>query len=126
MEIDRFLQMAGRTTKTLVIATTQTLHTRISSPWIYVGDYNEILSSKEKQGGIPKLLNLMEAFRATFCIADSSTMVFKVTFSLGTMVDMRMHLYRNGLIEHVQRQNGRKSFWKLGCLISKHHTWTMF
>ena len=41
------------------------LHTRISAPWICVRDYNEILSSKEKQGGIPKPLNHMEAFWAT-------------------------------------------------------------
>ena len=41
------------------------LHTRISAPWICVGDYNEILSSNEKQGGVPKPLNHMEAFRAT-------------------------------------------------------------
>ena len=38
------------------------LHTRISAPWICVGDYNEILSSDEKQGGVPKPLNHMEAF----------------------------------------------------------------
>ena len=41
------------------------LHTRISAPWICVGDYNEILSSDEKQGGVPKPLNHMEAFWAT-------------------------------------------------------------
>ncbi|XP_050280935.1 pentatricopeptide repeat-containing protein At1g08070, chloroplastic-like [Quercus robur] len=41
------------------------LHTRISTPWLCVGDYNEILSSNEKQGGVPKPLNHMEAFRAT-------------------------------------------------------------
>ena len=41
------------------------LHTRISTPWLCVGDYNEILSSDEKQGGVPKPLKHMEAFQAT-------------------------------------------------------------
>ncbi|XP_075653649.1 uncharacterized protein LOC142624031 [Castanea sativa] len=41
------------------------LHTRILAPWICVGDYNEILSFEEKQGGIPKPLNRIEAFVAT-------------------------------------------------------------
>ena len=41
------------------------LHTRSSTPWICVGDYNEIMASNEKQGGLPKPLNQMQVFWAT-------------------------------------------------------------
>ncbi|XP_075675168.1 uncharacterized protein LOC142644435 [Castanea sativa] len=39
------------------------LSSRFSAPWLYVGDYNEILVSEEKQGRIPKPLHLMLDFR---------------------------------------------------------------
>ena len=35
------------------------LHNRNSTPWICVGDYNEILALNEKQGKLPKPLNQM-------------------------------------------------------------------
>lgn len=41
------------------------LHTRHSPPWLCVGDFNESLTFKEKQGGLPKSLNLMQAFWAS-------------------------------------------------------------
>lgn len=41
------------------------LHSRCSFPWLGCGDFNEILCSEEKQGGIPKLLQPMQKFRAT-------------------------------------------------------------
>ncbi|XP_075663398.1 uncharacterized protein LOC142632978 [Castanea sativa] len=40
------------------------LHTRDSLPWLCLGDFNEILSSKEKQGRLPRPLRLMEEFRS--------------------------------------------------------------
>ncbi|XP_075670433.1 uncharacterized protein LOC142640244 [Castanea sativa] len=39
------------------------LHSRYSMPWICIGDYNEILSSEEKQGRLPKSHALMQAFQ---------------------------------------------------------------
>ena len=39
------------------------LSSRFSVPWLCVGDYNEILVSKEKQGRIPKPLHLMLDFQ---------------------------------------------------------------
>ena len=39
------------------------LHCRSSLPWLCIGDYNEILTSIEKQGRIPKPNRLMEEFR---------------------------------------------------------------
>ena len=37
----------------------QHLHSRASMPWICSGDFNEILSSDEKSGGVPKPLGPM-------------------------------------------------------------------
>ena len=39
------------------------LHSRDSMPWLCVSDYNEILSSEEKQGGLPRPPRKMEDFR---------------------------------------------------------------
>ena len=39
------------------------LSTWISSSWVCIGDYNEILSTKEKDGRVPKLMHLMQEFR---------------------------------------------------------------
>lgn len=33
-------------------------------PWVYIGDYNEILSSSEKQGHRPRHPRFMEEFRS--------------------------------------------------------------
>ena len=46
-------------------------------------------------------------------IADWWTWAFKVIFSLGIMVDLETHLCRKGLIEHLPRLSGRKSFYQL-------------
>ena len=35
---------------------------RSSTPWLCIGDYNEILASREKEGGNPKPLQLMNNF----------------------------------------------------------------
>ena len=43
----------------------QHLHSRHSIPWLCLGGFNEILTSKEKQGELQKPLNLMQAFRAS-------------------------------------------------------------
>ena len=40
------------------------LHSRDSLPWICLGDYNEILSSDEKQRRIPRPFRCMEEFRS--------------------------------------------------------------
>ncbi|KAK2662525.1 hypothetical protein Ddye_001099 [Dipteronia dyeriana] len=37
----------------------------VSLPWIFLGDFNEILDSVEKLGGIPKSWNLLSDFRET-------------------------------------------------------------
>lgn len=36
-----------------------------SSPWLCIGDYNEILSSEEKDGCLPRPEHLMQNFRST-------------------------------------------------------------
>ena len=41
------------------------LSTRISSPWVCIGDYNEILSSEETEGRLPRLEHLMQNFSST-------------------------------------------------------------
>lgn len=40
------------------------LHSRYLMPWVCVGDYNEIFSSDERQGRLPKAQALMQAFRS--------------------------------------------------------------
>lgn len=40
------------------------LHSQYSMPWVCIGDYNEILSSEERQGRLPKAHALMQAFRS--------------------------------------------------------------
>ena len=42
------------------------LSTRASTPWLCIGDYNEILSTEEKDGRLPKPMHLMQEFRSTF------------------------------------------------------------
>lgn len=41
------------------------LHTRHSLPWLCLGNFNEILTLDEKQGCIPRPLNLMDEFQTT-------------------------------------------------------------
>ena len=41
------------------------LRSRSLAPWFCCGDFNEILSSEEKQGGLPKPLKQMQVFRET-------------------------------------------------------------
>ena len=41
------------------------LHSRLPDPWLCCGDFNEILHSWEKQGSLPKPLQLMQEFRST-------------------------------------------------------------
>lgn len=41
------------------------LHTRHSFPWLCLGDFNKILTLDEKQGCIPRPLNLMDEFWIT-------------------------------------------------------------
>ena len=41
------------------------LSTWNSSSWVCIGDYNEILSTKEKDGRVPKSMHLMQEFRRT-------------------------------------------------------------
>ena len=45
------------------------LRSRSTLPWVCLGDYNEILSSEEKNGGLPKPLPPMLDFRSAllFC-----------------------------------------------------------
>lgn len=41
------------------------LSTRNSTPWLCIGDYNEILFAEEKDGRLPKPMHLMQEFRST-------------------------------------------------------------
>ena len=41
------------------------LNNQASLPWVYVGDFNEILSSIEKNGELSKPLSMMQAFQST-------------------------------------------------------------
>ena len=46
------------------------LKSRSSAPWLCIGDYNEILASREKEGGRPKSLQLMNNFCNTLLHYD--------------------------------------------------------
>ena len=39
-------------------------------PWVCIGDFNEILSSDEKSGGVPKPLGPMQEFQNTLLHCD--------------------------------------------------------
>jgi hypothetical protein len=39
------------------------LHSQHNIPWVLIGEFNEILFSHEKEGGNPRPLNFMQAFR---------------------------------------------------------------
>ena len=39
-------------------------------PWVCIGDFNEILSSDEKSGGVPKQLGPMQEFQNTLLHCD--------------------------------------------------------
>lgn len=41
------------------------MHAQSSLPWVYMSDYNEVLQSIEKQGGLPKQLVPTLAFKET-------------------------------------------------------------
>lgn len=41
------------------------LNNQASLPWVCVRDFNEILSSTEKNGGLSKPLSMMQAFQST-------------------------------------------------------------
>lgn len=42
------------------------LHARAKIPWVFLGDFNDILHSTEKQGRLPKPLAPMLSFKETF------------------------------------------------------------
>ena len=46
------------------------LHTQAALPWACIGDFNEILQSFEKSGGLPKPLGVMQEFRSTLLQCD--------------------------------------------------------
>ncbi|KAM3692992.1 hypothetical protein ACJW31_08G131500 [Castanea mollissima] len=62
------------------------LHSRMSMPWVCIGDYNEILSSDEKQGRIEKAFPPMLAFWNTLAHCELMDLGFqggKFTWSNG-------------------------------------------
>ena len=60
---DWLASMVGRRSRDWQLL--QHLHSRHSIPWLCPSGFNEILTSKEKQGGLQKPLNLVQAFRAS-------------------------------------------------------------
>ena len=53
------------------------LHSRMSLPWVCIGDYNEILSSDEKQERLEKAFSPMLAFRNTLAHCELIDMGFQ-------------------------------------------------
>ena len=53
------------------------LHSRMSMPWVCIGDYNELLSSDEKQGRIEKAFSPMLAFQNTLAYCELADLGFQ-------------------------------------------------
>ena len=52
-------------------------------PWVYSGDFNEILFNCEKEGGAPRAEAYMEGFRKALAIVISMTWALAVIHLLG-------------------------------------------
>ena len=67
------------------------LHSRASMPWVCIGDFNEILSSDEKSGGVPKPLGPMQDIWSTLLhcdLVDLGYQGYKYTWRNGRRVSM--------------------------------------
>ena len=98
------------------------LHSRSSLPWLCCGDFNEILSSKEKQGRLPKPLRPMQDFRETLLHCGLVDLGFKAISSHGIMGIWVMLWCKSGLTGPMQLWHGEISFLTTKWIISKHLT----
>ena len=88
----------GRPEKHKRHETWQLLHhlsSRFSVPWLCVGDYNEILVSKEKQGRIPKPLHLMLDFQEALSDYSLIDLAFRKTYTHGVMGERVTTLFKH-------------------------------
>ena len=86
------------------------LSTLTSTPWLCIGDYNEILSAEEKDGRLPKPMHLMQEFRSTLLHCGLIDLGYTEIFLHGKRVVREMIMCKNSLIELVQRWHGGNYF----------------
>ena len=85
------------------------LHSRSTLLWMCIRDYNEILNSDEKNGGLPKPLPPPCWISKVPCsIADWLTLATVGIGLHGGMDELRKHLWRRGWIRHVHWLNGQR------------------
>ena len=95
------------------------LHLRYSLPWLCFGDFNEILCSGEKQGGLPKPLQPMQEFRSALLhcrLVDLGFQGYQFTWNNGRpaeafvqerldrafATDTWMNIFPNAKVTHLQ------------------------
>jgi hypothetical protein len=59
------------------------LYNGLNLPWVVIGDFNEILFSNEKEGGNPRPLNFMQAFRDALADCNFDDLGYSEIYILG-------------------------------------------
>ena len=67
-------------------------HSKASMPWVCIDDFNEILSSDEKGGGVAKPVGPMQDFRSTLLHCDLADLGFQGTNIHGGTADQGARL----------------------------------
>ena len=89
------------------------LHARGTLPWVCLGDFNEILSSNEKNRGIPRQVTPMLAFRHTLLhcgLVDLGSKGYYFTWRNGRLGQL---LWKRDWIDLLQNWSGETCFQEL-------------
>ena len=82
------------------------LNNRFNLPWLYVGDFNEILRSSKKKGGSNRSHGQMQIFKEAIDECGFLDLGYTSQPSLGKKTSVMGILSRRGWIEYLQIMNG--------------------